>query len=265
MDSAAIKQLAAARTPKVKIKIENNFYRHDVVNSLTGTKNIGIELGVAGGDFSKRMIDSGKFKSFYGVDLYSDHHNTDEYKHALKFVGIESNYKLLRMSFDEALSLFDDDYFDFIYFDGYAHTGEEGGKTFVDWFGKVKVGGVIAGDDYHDDWPLVKWAVNTFARALNVELSVTGLTETSSLSHYPSWFFSKQRNIDFSGLLDERLFAVGQEEKAKLSAGPTPASNSEVTLTLDQILNFCDLLCKKFPERVPDLIKIIQQNTAKRG
>jgi hypothetical protein len=90
--------------------------------------------------FSKRMLDSGKFRIFYGVDLYADHHNTDEYKQALKLVGIERDYKLLRMSFDEALELFDDDYFDFIYFDRYAHTGEEGGNTFVDWFCKVKVG-----------------------------------------------------------------------------------------------------------------------------
>ncbi|MDC1120300.1 hypothetical protein OAT72_00365 [Alphaproteobacteria bacterium] len=57
---------------------------------------------------------------------------TDEYKSAIKLVGLDSNYTLLRMSCDEALDLFDDNYFDFIYFDGYAHKGEEGGKKFSD-------------------------------------------------------------------------------------------------------------------------------------
>ena len=263
MNIDEIKRLAAEKAPKVSARIEKDFYRHNVINSLVGTGNVGIELGVAGGDFSKRMIDSGKFKIFYGVDLYSDHHNTNEYKHALKFVGLENNYRLLRMSFDDALELFDDDYFNFIYFDGYPHTGEEGGKTFVDWFRKAKIGGVIAGDDYHDDWPLVKWAVNTFAKALDVELSVTGKTETTNLSHYPSWFFTKTRNADLSGLLDEKLFAIGQEEKEKRATKKTPQMGGDVTLSTEQILTFCDLLCQKPPDKIPDLLNIVQLNVSK--
>ena len=265
MQTEDIKKLAAEKTPDVKIKIKKDFYRHNVIDSLAGTANVGIELGVAGGDFSKRMVDSGKFKIFYGVDLYADHHNINEYKQALKLVGIERNYKLLRMSFDEALELFDDDYFDFIYFDGYAHTGEEGGKTFVDWFRKVKVGGVVAGDDYHDDWPLVKWAVNTFAKTLDLELSITGLTETTSFSRYPSWFFTKKRDVGFSGRLDEKLFSIGQEEKEKRSINTKPQSNGEVTLNTEQILMFCDLLCQRFPEKIPDLLNIVQRNVTKAG
>jgi len=265
MNTADIRKLAAAKTPDVKIRIEKSFYRHNVIDSLTGTDNVGIELGVAGGDFSKRMVDSGKFKIFYGVDLYGDHHNTDEYKHALKFVGIERNYRLLRMSFDEALTLFDDDYFNFIYFDGYAHTGEEGGKTFVDWYRKVKIGGVIAGDDYHDDWPLVKWAVNSFVKALDLELAITGQTETTNLSRYPSWFFTKTRNVGLSGLLDEKLFSIGQQEKQKSSANKTPRADGDVTLSTEQILQFCDLLCQRFPDRIPELLAIVQRNVSESG
>jgi hypothetical protein len=264
MDADDIKKLAAKNTPDVKINVKKDFYRHNVIASLSGADNVGIELGVAGGDFSKRMVDSGKFKIFYGVDLYCDHHTTDEYKRALKFVGIERNYKLLRMSFDEALALFDDDYFDFIYFDGYAHTGEEGGKTFVDWFHKVKVGGVIAGDDYHDDWPLVKWAVNTFARALDLELSVTGLTETTNLSHYPSWFLTKTRQTGFNGPLDAKLLSLGAAIKAS-TGNNTPQANNDVTLSTEQILQFCDMLCERFPDKIPDLLNIVQRNMAKAG
>ena len=260
VDMQELNKIAAGKTPAVRTRIEKDFYRHHVVNSLKGADNIGIELGVAGGVFSKRMVDSGKFKMFYGVDLYSDHHDTDEYVRALKHVGVGANYKLLRMSFDDALGLFDDDYFDFIYFDGYAHTGEEGGKSFVDWYRKVKVGGIIAGDDYHDDWPLVKWAVNTLAKKLDVELSVTGLTETTNLSHYPSWFFTKDRNVEFDGLLDGELFDLGQKVKESVATARAARPDSEVTLTVEQIFRFCDVMCERYPEKVPELRRIIKRH-----
>ena len=178
--SKELRRIAEVSTPKVRSVVREDFFRHDVVRGLSGTDNIGIELGVAGGHFSKRMLDSGKFKCFYGVDLYEDHHDVGEYKRALQLVGLEKNYYLLRMSFDEALGLFEDAYFDFIYFDGYAHTGEEGGKTFLDWYEKLKVGGVFAGDDYHPDWPLVVWAVNSFAESIGADIEVTGRRETSN-------------------------------------------------------------------------------------
>ncbi|WP_041535895.1 class I SAM-dependent methyltransferase [Parvibaculum lavamentivorans] len=258
--------LARAKTPEVPVRIEQGLYRHNVIDTLQGSGNVGIELGVAGGIFSRRMVESGKFRMFYGVDLYSDHHDTAEYVRALKHVGIEENYKLLRMSFDDALALFDDHYFDFIYFDGYAHTGEEGGKSFVDWFAKVKVGGVVAGDDYHDDWPLVKWAVNSFARALDVELKVTGLTEKTNLSRYPSWFFTKERDFAFEGLLDDELFSLGQKAKKarEAAAAAAPAARSQVTLTIDQILEFCEKLCAQMPDKAQEVLKIAQRHTAAR-
>ena len=100
------------------------------------------------------------------------------------------------MTFEEALPLFPDHFFDFIYVDGFAHTGQEGGQTLADWFPKLKVGGVMAGDDYHPDWPLVQWAVNDFAEAVGVQLKVTELTESHSYNRYPSWFFQKTKDSD---------------------------------------------------------------------
>lgn len=195
--------------PQVDIIFHENFYRHDVLKLLNNTDIIGIELGVAGGHYSKRMVDSGIFSKFYGVDLYEDHHNTAEYISALKLIGLNKNYVLLRMSFDDAIDLFDDNYFDFIYFDGYAHTGEEGGKTFSDWFRKLKVGGMFAGDDYHHDWPLVKWAVNDMVSKIGCELHVTSKVEDTNLNHYPSWFFLKDKEINFE--TDETLLRIGRK------------------------------------------------------
>jgi SAM-dependent methyltransferase len=207
MNNAEIQQLANRLTPKVKLKVHDNYHRHDVLEALKGNNNLGIELGVAGGHYSKRMVQSGKFKRFYGVDLYEDHHDTKEYISALKLVGIEEDYTLLRMSFDDAIELFEDTFFDFIYFDGYAHTGEEGGKTFSDWYRKLKVGGVFAGDDYHDDWPLVKWAVNDIVSKLDCELNITGKVENTHLNRYPSWFFTKEKEHKFK--VNEELRNLG--------------------------------------------------------
>lgn len=168
-----------------------NMDRYSIVDLLEGSDNVGIELGVAGGAFSARMMSSGKFSKGFGVDLYSDHHDLKEYKEAVNLVGLDVNYSLLRMSFDEALDLFPDNFFDFIYVDGYAHTGEQGGKTFFDWLPKLKEGGIMAGDDYDDNWPLVKEAVHYFVDQLGVELHVTDPEKIVSETVYdasPSWF-----------------------------------------------------------------------------
>ena len=159
------------------------------------------------------MVDSGRFLEFYGVDAYADAHDTQEYLTALSHVDITQNYKLLRMFFDDALTLFPDAYFDFIYIDGYAHTGEMGGETMFKWLDKLKPGGVIAGDDYDPErWPLVAEAVDYFASTVGGQLKVTNpnLVDPSSVfDKYPSWL-----------LIDNGL-------KRGLSADPKMAANGE--------------------------------------
>lgn len=212
MHSSELPPGIAAEIPTVPIQLEAGATRHDVIRRLAGVDNIGIELGVAGGGFSERMVASGKFRHFFGVDLYGDSiHTTAQYKEALRRTGLLSGYKLLRMRFDEALELFDDGFFDFIYIDGFAHTGQEGGETLVQWFRKLKVGGVMAGDDYHPDWPLVQWAVNEFARELGAPLHVTDVLGEERYSRYPSWFVLKEQ--DKQGIrLSQRLAAMGKAE-----------------------------------------------------
>lgn len=180
----------------MNINVMKNSYRHDVINLIKKENCIGIELGVASGEFSKRMVESKKFETFFGVDMYADMHDVNEYKKALKHVGILKNYKLLRMTFEEALDLFPDNFFDFIYIDGYAHSGEEGGKTLADWTKKVKIGGVIAGDDYHEDWPLVVEAVNDFVKQTNFDFFVTEIIEEGPTSQFPSWAVVKTHDVE---------------------------------------------------------------------
>lgn len=187
--------------------------RFSIIEQLDGDDLVGIELGVASGGFSSAMVRSGKFRRFFGVDLYSDHHNMAEYKTALQTVGMDSSYALLRMSFDDALDLFPDDYFDFIYIDGYAHTGEQGGKTFFDWLPKLKKGGLLAGDDYADDWPLVKESVHYFVDQVKGDLHVTDpdlVKKGETFNEFPSWFIRNQ-DLRENWQRDAQMEARGQE------------------------------------------------------
>ncbi len=159
--------------------------RNDLFNLLNGDINIGIELGVAKGIYSKSMIDSNRFHKVYGVDRYNDHHDTKEYINALEYIGLNKPYSLIRCLFEEALNLFPDNYFNFIYIDGYAHTGQEKGKTLEQWFCKLKKEGIFAGHDYHQKWPLTIEHVDKFAKENNLILSNT-LEE-----NYPSWYILK--------------------------------------------------------------------------
>ena len=215
MNTKRVKLIAEEEAPRIIPKKLINSDRYDVINNLSGEKNIGIELGVAQGDFSKKMIQSKKFNKFYGVDTYSDTHDINEYKFALKNIGIEKNYHLLRMTFNEAYDLFDDNYFDFIYIDGYAHTGEDGGETIIKWYKKLKIGGIISGDDYHDDWPLVKWAVNDFIKQSNLQLLVTDKTELKGFSKYPSWFAQKE-NHSTEFTVSQNLKRLSVQEKRRI-------------------------------------------------
>lgn len=191
--------------------------RHDILHLLGDRSGlIGVELGVAGGGFSKRMVDSGRFDTFFGIDMYADTHDTAQYKAALRHVGLYAPYRLLRMSFAEAYDLFDDESLDFIYIDGYAHSGQEGGETIWHWARKVKLGGVIAGDDYHDDWPLVKEAVDLFAHATGFELCVTTIVEPEvDYAAHPSWGMVKTAPV--TGEPPAELVARGKSAAAKVA------------------------------------------------
>ena len=83
MHKKDIKLIAEKNSPKIVPEKITGSVRYDVVNDLIGTNNIGIELGVARGDFSKKMIQTKKFSKFYGVDVYNDIHDVNEYKLSL--------------------------------------------------------------------------------------------------------------------------------------------------------------------------------------
>jgi len=220
MDQESLRRVAEASMPRPEVTIIPGSSRHDVISPLSGKKNVGIELGVATGSFSQRIVSSGKFQKVFGVDTYDDYyHHVEEYRHALRTIGLLENYSLLRMTFEDARALFDDNTFDFIHVDGFAHTGQEGGKTLTDWWPTLKVGGVMAGDDYHTDWPLVMWAVNEMAVQLGLELHITDTVGPTSDNRYPSWYLVKtEASANATVKHPETLRSLAKAEAARVSA-----------------------------------------------
>ena len=170
----------------------NELDRTKLPNLLSKNQNIGIELGVAKGDYSYILYKSNKFKKLYGVDSYEDHHQP-EYLIALEKFFSFDNYHLLKCKFEEAIDLFPDEYFDFIYIDGYAHTGQEAGRTLSQWYPKLKIGGIFSGDDYDAKWPLTVKAVNNFSSTIGEKLNITGVNNYNDYSKYKSWYLVKNK------------------------------------------------------------------------
>lgn len=140
---------------------------------------IGIELGISSGKFSKFLVDNYCFKEYYCVDSWNSRsHLVEQYMAAYKRLKRSEitdwqNINIYRATFEEVLPLFPDNYFDFIYIDGYAHTGQEGGKTIEDWYCKLKPEGVYAGHDYDKKYILTKKNVDKFCSLNNLNLNVT--------------------------------------------------------------------------------------------
>jgi hypothetical protein len=120
------------------------------------------------------------------------------------------------MRFDEALDLFGDETLDFVYIDGYAHGGEEGGETIFSWYRKVKIGGLLAGDDYHSDWPLVCQAVDELVRQSGEELMLTEVIEPDNpYCLYPTWCVRKSRRVEL--IAPAEMIRRGKRENARVA------------------------------------------------
>lgn len=152
-----------------------NFKARDEIVSLLSPQAIGVELGVAEGKFAEKLLRKGDFKHLYGVDRYAGDrgHDDEQYQQALELLSpYKGKYSLIRESFSDALGHFEDEYFDFIYIDGYAHTGQHEGETLRNWYPKLKNGGIFSGDDYSLRWAENYRAINQFIAENNLKLHI---------------------------------------------------------------------------------------------
>lgn len=118
----------------------------------------GVEVGVRDGGYSLTLMQSIPEVTLYGVDPYEPHRGYRDHVRKATFEGFEKEahdkldsfypqYQFIRDYSSNALSKFDDNSLDFVYIDG-DHSFYEATHDIEKWQQKLKVGGILAGDDY---------------------------------------------------------------------------------------------------------------------
>lgn len=158
----------------------------DLLPSQLRITGIGVELGVAAGDYSWTILDTTSLDHLFSIDIWEDEHHVDEYELVCKkAIEYDGRCTVLKMLFQDAVKLFKDETFDFVYVDGYAHLGQENGGTLRDWWPKVKLGGIFSGHDYAKRYVETIQAVDSFVSGKRLELNLTTDDE------FPSWWIIK--------------------------------------------------------------------------
>lgn len=170
-------------------------YSFDRVGLLEYVKNklggnlIVAEIGVYKGEYAKSIIEILNPKEYHMVDTFGKHLRTyKDYPQMKKDNGWENlfseicntfngeNIKIHRMMSSEAVGLFPDGYFDFVYIDA-DHSYETAKFDIIEWGKKVKNGGILAGHD---------WLVHSVRRALH---DLRGDNYNLTRERMKSWFW----------------------------------------------------------------------------
>lgn len=165
--------------------------RHDFVR-LAGPGTIGAELGTGATTFCIPILQRNEIDFLYTIDEYKD--RSGAFAHAVNTIAIfDSKVKLIRETFEIAVQQFDDEFFDWIYVDGFAHDGQNDGKTFTQWWPKLKPGGVFGGGGYDMSfWPLLVRKLHSFALAFGRDIYIIDCEpDDPKWGASPSWFMIK--------------------------------------------------------------------------
>lgn len=114
--------------------------------SLTGS---GVEVGVDKGTFATHMLKFWTCERFYLVDCWEN-----QLRMIAAIAQLEPWWKkvqIVHMFSKEAATLFASNTLDFVYIDA-NHSYECVFEDLKLWYPKVKIGGVIAGHDYYDEY-----------------------------------------------------------------------------------------------------------------
>ena len=143
----------------------------DLYRRLGKSHLIGAEIGVAGGDNVRHIIQLLNLSEFHLVDIWEDYEMRGriEQRYSKQYETVKTNfasYKNIHIhkaaSVDKAKE-FPDNYFDFVYIDA-NHTRVQ--EDIAAWLPKIKSGGTIGGHDYTSGWKEVVAAVDLWVAEL---------------------------------------------------------------------------------------------------
>lgn len=143
---------------------------------------IGVFKGRCTAMWNVELINNNIEYVYYAIDhfLGSDEHqkNIDYFSICKKNLDkISDNINLIKNNSLDEVKNYDDEFFDIVYIDA-SHDYNSVKKDILAWLPKVKINGIICGDDYVPEWEGVKKAVNeTFKKF--------------ELHNYQWWFLKK--------------------------------------------------------------------------
>ncbi len=148
---------------------------YDLLPQLINKYNlkIGAEVGVFMGSHCKRILETTQVEKLYGVDPYVNYDDPTNimmsnnyfelffHKVIDKLSVFKNRFELVRDFSNHGARLFQDESLDFIFLDA-NHTYVAVKEDLELWWPKLKVGGIMAGDDYATRHPGVPRAVDEF-------------------------------------------------------------------------------------------------------
>lgn len=118
---------------------------------------IGVEIGVASGEYSLQLVKANPQMKLIGIDPYLPYSEYKDYSLITTFKKLESdaleklskihNYEFMKEMSMDAIEKFEDGSLDFIYIDG-NHQDPFVTQDITEWSKKVRPGGIISGHDY---------------------------------------------------------------------------------------------------------------------
>jgi len=161
------------------------------IASLFRADGTGVELGVGAGELSEQILERSQIAHLYSVAAGTGEYgqDIDQYRSAiLRLSAHRHRNSILRMLGEEALDLFGDNSLDFVYANSVAHDPERDRQMLASWFGKLRSGGIFAGNDQGLRNPAALAAVRDFAAIHQLEIHSVEAKDAPGNS---AWFAMK--------------------------------------------------------------------------
>ena len=155
MDAAPPKTAAeeAAEMNRMLRDLAPGFHAAEDIAALLRADGIGVNLGVGDGQLAAKLLTRSDVCCLYAVDAWAA--DNDDYKDAIKALNPHRDRSvLLRLPQDEALDMFADGTVDFLFLGG-VDDEEAAGIALIDWYATVRDMGILAGDRYGTEWPVL--------------------------------------------------------------------------------------------------------------
>ncbi len=140
---------------------------------------IGVEVGVAAGEYSEILCYANPQMKIYGIDSWIPYNGYTDYTKESTFATLYhdakkrlskyTNYEFINELSMDAVKRFKDESLDFVYIDA-NHDDPYITQDITEWIKKVKKGGIIAGHDYARiirGWDVIR-AVQKYTKKNNI-------------------------------------------------------------------------------------------------